>query len=154
MQWIYLSIIKLQRYSRWSLDMDKKFHTTLYWACDNLSMLSVKLSRVSKTGSWYTLSPLYSHIFALFYCGSIINALFQYPIRRPILRSREVSKPWGLDWYDRSEIWQTAVLPRCQNPISKRYEDFKLPISWLRWMLHESLLQHVLSDIERWSCSL
>ena len=39
MRWNYLSIPKLQRCSRWSLGMDKKFHLTLYCACDYLSML-------------------------------------------------------------------------------------------------------------------
>ena len=43
------------------------------------------------------------------------RALFQYPIRRLIVRSRKVSNPWDLylELSDRSEIWQ----------ISKRYDD-------------------------------
>ena len=39
---------KLQRFNRWSLGMDKWFHPTLYWACDYLSMLGLKLNHVSK----------------------------------------------------------------------------------------------------------
>ena len=39
--WNYLSIPKLQRRSRWSLSMDKKFHPTLYRACDYLSILTI-----------------------------------------------------------------------------------------------------------------
>ena len=50
MGWNYLSIPKLQRCNRWSLGMDKWFHPTLYWACDYLSMLGLKLNHVSKSG--------------------------------------------------------------------------------------------------------
>ena len=46
MVWKYLSIPKLQRWNRWSLGMDKLFHTTLYSACDYLSMLGLKSSGV------------------------------------------------------------------------------------------------------------
>ena len=48
MGWNYISIPKLQRCNRWSLGMDKYFHSTLYWACDYLSMLGLKLNHVSK----------------------------------------------------------------------------------------------------------
>ena len=50
MDWNYLSIPKLQQCNRWSLGMDKKFHPTLCWACDYLSMLVLKLNHVSKRG--------------------------------------------------------------------------------------------------------
>ena len=53
MGWNYLSIPKLQRCNCWSLGMDKLFHTTLYWACDYLSILGYKLNHVSKRGYWY-----------------------------------------------------------------------------------------------------
>ena len=46
----YLSISKLQRLHRWSLEMDKKFHPTLNTGCDYLSMLGLKLNYVSKRG--------------------------------------------------------------------------------------------------------
>ena len=46
----YLSIPKLQQCNCWSLGMDKKFHPTLYWACDYLSMLRWMLNHVSKRG--------------------------------------------------------------------------------------------------------
>ena len=46
----YLSIPKLQQCNRWRLGMDKLFHRTLYWACDYLSMLGLKLNHVSKIG--------------------------------------------------------------------------------------------------------
>ena len=36
--------------SRWSLGMDKLFHPTLFWACNYLSMLGLKLNHVSKRG--------------------------------------------------------------------------------------------------------
>ena len=52
----YFSIPKLQRLHRWSLGMDKSFHGTLYWVCDCLSMLWLKLINVSKgpqiIGNW------------------------------------------------------------------------------------------------------
>ena len=46
----YLSIPKLQRLHRWSLGMDKTFHPTFYNGCNYLSMLGLKLNRVSKRG--------------------------------------------------------------------------------------------------------
>ena len=52
MGWNYLSIPKLQRCNRWSLEMDKWFHPTLYQTGDYLSMLGLKLKRVSKRGHW------------------------------------------------------------------------------------------------------
>ena len=48
----YLSILKLQRLHRWSLRTDRKFHPTLYWACDYLSRLGLKLNHFSKRGHW------------------------------------------------------------------------------------------------------
>ena len=38
--------------NHWSLGMDKSFHPTLYWACDYLSMLRLKLIHVSKRDPW------------------------------------------------------------------------------------------------------
>ena len=43
----YLSIPKLQWYSRWRLGMDKEFHPTMYWLCDYLSMAGLKLVHVN-----------------------------------------------------------------------------------------------------------
>ena len=34
--------------NRWSLGMNMEFHPTLYWACDYLYMLGLKLKYVSK----------------------------------------------------------------------------------------------------------
>ena len=45
-----LSIPKLQRWNRWRLGMDKYFHPTLYWICNYLSMLRLKLTPVSHRG--------------------------------------------------------------------------------------------------------
>ena len=50
MGWNYLSIPKLQRLHRWSLGMDRQFHSTLYNGCYYLSMLGLKLNHVSKRG--------------------------------------------------------------------------------------------------------
>ena len=52
MGWNYLSIPKLQRLHRWSLGMDKKFRPILYWVCNYISMLGLKLNHVSKRGHW------------------------------------------------------------------------------------------------------
>ena len=52
MGWNYLSIPKLQWLHHWSLGMDKQFHPTLYNGCNYLSMLGLKLNRVSKRGYW------------------------------------------------------------------------------------------------------
>ena len=42
MGWSYLFMPKLQQCGRWSLEMNKLFHSTLSWACDYLSMLGLK----------------------------------------------------------------------------------------------------------------
>ena len=72
--------------------------------------------------------------FAVFYYVLVmvefnhIRALFQYPIRRLIARSREVSKPLDLylELYDRSDIWQAhwQHCCRCACQISKRCNDW------------------------------
>ena len=46
----YLSVPKLQRYSRWSLVLDTLFHPTLYWTYDYLSILELDSICVSKRG--------------------------------------------------------------------------------------------------------
>ena len=48
MGWYYVSIPKLQRCNRWSLGMDEQFHPSLCNVCNYLSMLGLKLIRVSK----------------------------------------------------------------------------------------------------------
>ena len=48
MGWNYLSILKLQRLHRWSLGMDKLFHPALYWACNYLSVIGLKLIHIIK----------------------------------------------------------------------------------------------------------
>ena len=53
MEWNYLSIPKLQRLHRWSLEMDKWFHPTLYQRGDYSSMLGLKLNMLVKRGHWY-----------------------------------------------------------------------------------------------------
>ena len=50
MEWSYSSIPKLQRCNRWSLGMNRSFPPTLYWTCDYLSMVGLKLYYVSKSG--------------------------------------------------------------------------------------------------------
>ena len=54
-------------------------------------------------------------------------APFQYPIRRLIARSRELSRPWDLylKLSDRSEIWQTNLQQCCRLAfqISKRCDN-------------------------------
>ena len=53
--WNYVSIPKLQRCNRWSLEMDKNFHPSLHCACEYLSMLGFKSNHVSKRDPWYYL---------------------------------------------------------------------------------------------------
>ena len=43
-------VITAYKCNRWSLGMDQWFHPTLYWACNYLSMLGLKLIHVSKLG--------------------------------------------------------------------------------------------------------
>ena len=52
MGWNYLSIPKLQRCNRWSLGMDKLFHSTLYNGCDYISMLGLKLICLTNYHLW------------------------------------------------------------------------------------------------------
>ena len=52
-EWNYLSIPKLQQLYRWSLEMDKQFHPTVYNGYNYLSMLGLKLNHVSKRGHWW-----------------------------------------------------------------------------------------------------
>ena len=70
MGWNYLSIPKLQLLQRWNWGIEKLFHPTFYWACDYLSVLTLKLIHVSKRGyrwlyhcsltlSYVTVNPLY-----------------------------------------------------------------------------------------------
>ena len=47
MGWKYLTIPKHQRLHRWSLGMGEVFHLTLYWACDYLFRLGLKLIHVN-----------------------------------------------------------------------------------------------------------
>ena len=46
--WNHLSIPKLQRLHQWCLGTDKLFHCTLSWTCENLTMLGLILTHVSK----------------------------------------------------------------------------------------------------------
>ena len=46
---------------RWSLEKDKWFHPTLYWACGYLSMLGLRLIHISKRGPWWGHSKLHLH---------------------------------------------------------------------------------------------
>ena len=47
------------RWNRWSLGMDKLFHTTLCIRCDYVSMLGLKWIHVSKRGHWSNNAWLY-----------------------------------------------------------------------------------------------
>ena len=67
----YFSIPKLQRCSRRNLEMDLQFHFTLYWTCDYVSMMGIKLILVRKKGS------LPTHVERLYNCISIIPIIGQ-----------------------------------------------------------------------------
>ena len=66
------------------------------------------------------------------FCVYVIWAPSQYPKRRLIVRSREVSKPRDLylELSDRWEIWQALRQQccRCACQISKRYDNLKCQI--------------------------
>ena len=51
--WDEITIPKLQWLHCWNLGIDKQVDPTLYWICDYLSMLWLKLIHVSKRGPWY-----------------------------------------------------------------------------------------------------
>ena len=66
-RWNYLSIPKLQRLHRWSLEIDKFFLPTLNRGCNYLSLLGFKLNNVRKQGpgGWELtsfLSPFEHHL--------------------------------------------------------------------------------------------
>ena len=76
------------------------------------------------------------------------RALFQYPIRHLIFRSREVSKlrDLYLELSDRSEIWQAPRQHCCRSAcqISKRCKNSKLRISRLRDFSRDLTIRHLI----------
>ena len=60
MGWNHLSIPKLKWLHSWSVEMDKSFHCTLFWAYHYLSMLGLKLFHVSKMGPSEKTMPGYA----------------------------------------------------------------------------------------------
>ena len=66
----------LQRCSRWSLWMDKRFHSTLHWACDYFSLLGVKLTQVNKRGPW-----TFQWLCARFALDFVVVYFYPYPSR-------------------------------------------------------------------------
>ena len=50
MGWNYISILKLQRCSRWSFEMNKLFHPTIYRTCNYIYMPWLRLIHVNKRG--------------------------------------------------------------------------------------------------------
>ena len=103
----------------------------------NIKMSSNQYSK-SHCGDKTILRPSYLHN-GISYTGKTtslywIRASFQYLIRRLIVRCHEeVLKPQDLylELYDRSEIWQAAVLLMCLSHF-KAIRKFKLPISRFR----------------------
>ena len=45
-------LIHYQRWNRWRIGIDLKFHPTLYWACNYIFVLGIKSTHVSKLGHW------------------------------------------------------------------------------------------------------
>ena len=83
MGWNYLSIPKLQRLHRWSLGMDKLFHPALYWACNYLSVIGLKLIHIIRNpwcfGVQYIPRNMHT-VFALLCFVVVIHWLmFPYP---------------------------------------------------------------------------
>ena len=105
MGWNYLSIPKLQRCNRWSLGMYKLFHPTLYWACDYLSMLRLKLNHVSKRGHWSKISDdfaifsltKYSWIFIIeYFIKHVANGLLYVKLYSQLVYSIAIDCPYGV----------------------------------------------------------
>ena len=107
MEWKDVSISKLQRCNRWRLEMDKKFHPTLYRACDYLSMWALKLNHVSERGPWtdslinllrilrWPLDPWRRHQMETFsallaLCAGNSPVTGEYPTQRPVTRCFDV----------------------------------------------------------------
>ena len=109
MGWNYLSILKLQRCNRWSLGMDKSFHPTVYWACNYLSMLRLKLNYASKRGPWIP----------------VIHCHLHCCVRNKLTNT---SQPIG-EWAD--TIWGSLLIERTRN-ISKARERYLCFILCLR----------------------
>ena len=80
----YLFISKLQCWNRWSLGMDELFHPTLFWACNYLYMLGLKLNHVSKRGPWmssywctYIVIPDSAHLSSWYMNATVLCSFFQ-----------------------------------------------------------------------------
>ena len=84
MGWNYLSISKLQRLHRWSLEMHKLVHPTLRNGCDYLSIPGLTLNHVSEKGpqvvSWHVTST-YPAIHMLKLHESCYNYYFMHQNR-------------------------------------------------------------------------
>ena len=61
-EWTYLSISKCQLFSRWSLEMDKKYHPTIYIGGNYLSLLELKLIQYDPFPSNNSCQSLIVHI--------------------------------------------------------------------------------------------
>ena len=91
MGWNYLPIPKLQRCNRWSLGMDKWFNPTLFWACDYLSMLGLKLNHVSKSGHWHAEFIAWN---IQKYTTIFLDAELAQQVLNPFLSVWFPSRPW------------------------------------------------------------
>ena len=79
--WNYLPIPKRQQCNHWSLGMDKRFHLTLYWACDYLSMLGFRLIHVNKRD--YSTSKDYTSVTSHGCLEVKANCLFTNTLKCP-----------------------------------------------------------------------
>ena len=140
MGWNYLSIPKLQRCNRWSLGMDEQFHSTLYWACNKLSMLGLKLNHVSKRGycyltfvtrtclesliSWQpnTKNAFKYHLFVWFTHGASFLKLNN--TRTPVTSKIIITvKWWRVRWCIKSPAYRVFAKPFVQTQIKENIKD-------------------------------
>ena len=128
MGWNYLSIPKLQRCNRWSLGMDKIFYPTLYWACNYLSMLGLKLNHVSKRGHRGVLV-----------CANYPEATFQIMYRIPLGTYLEWSAPY---------LHNNALSVDCCTKEHKPAAIVTTQIASLQFFLHS--LAAALEDLQNW----
>ena len=86
MRWNYLPLPKLQRCNRWSLGVDKSFHSTLYWTCDYLSMPGLKFIHINERGPSY---PEWPALISSQYVVKLTNQIHNYISKIITMTSRE-----------------------------------------------------------------
>ena len=90
MGWNYVSIYRRQRCNLWSLGMDKLFHPTLYNACNNLSMLVLKLIHVNKRSHWWLIDARVRQLTGSILALTLVHCKVTASIVRPYYRHQAI----------------------------------------------------------------